>query len=91
MRDIRSDWYEPRNPDAHPRGRLVVRCMSPGCEHAALMDPRPIFGSRRDWPQEGHSTRFRCVCGGRESSVSYTANTAQANGTVSADVIRLWL
>jgi hypothetical protein len=91
MRDIRSDWYEQRDPDVHPRGRLVVRCMSPGCEHAALMDPRPIFGSRRDWPQEGHSTRFRCVCGGRESAVSYTANTAQANGPVTADVIRLWL
>lgn len=91
MRDIRSDWYEPRDPDAHPRGRLVVRCLSPGCRHAAIIDPRPIFGARRHWPVEGRSGRFRCRCGGRESQVSYTANTAQADGPVSPDTIRLWL
>jgi len=54
------------------------------------MDPRPVFGGRRNWPQEGRSTRFRCVCGGRESEVSYTANTAQADGPISLDAIRLW-
>ncbi|RYG11251.1 MAG: hypothetical protein EON96_15515 [Caulobacteraceae bacterium] len=91
MRDIRSDWYEPRNVDPYPKGRLIVRCLSPGCANAALMDPRPIFGVRRDWPLEGRSNRFRCVCGGREAEVSYTANTAQANGPVSPDTIRLWL
>lgn len=90
MRDIRSDWYEPRNPDAHPRGRLIVRCLSPNCSHAALLDPRPLFGSRGSWPAAGRSQRFRCVCGGRESEVSYTANTALSNGPISQDVIRLW-
>ena len=91
MRDIRSDWYETRNPDRHPRGRLVVRCLAPNCAHAAVIDPRTIFGSRREWPAEGRSQRFRCACGGRESMVSYTANTDQANGPVSQDIIRLWL
>ncbi len=73
------------------RGRMIVRCLSPGCVHVALMDARTLFGSTRDWPAAGTSQRFRCVCGGRESAVSYTANTAQANGPVTADVIRLWL
>lgn len=91
MRDIRSDWYEQRNPDPYPWGRLVVQCTLPGCSNAALIDPRSIFGVRRDWPPEGRSARFRCVCGGRESKVSYTANTNQANGPVSEDTIRLWL
>ncbi len=90
MRDIRSDWYEPRNPDANPRGRLIIRCLAPRCTHAALMDPRPVFGSRSNWPAAGRSHRFRCVCGGRESEVSYTANTALSNGPISQDVIRLW-
>ena len=91
MRDIRSDWYEPRNPDPYPRGRLVVSCTAPGCRHAAVIDPRMVFGSRRDWPLEGPSYRFRCECGGRESTVRYTANAEQPNGPVSPDVVRLWL
>lgn len=91
MRDIRSDWYEQRNPDRHPRGRLVVRCLTPGCSHAAVVDPRDVFASRREWPAEGRSQRFRCGCGGRESHVSYTANTSQANGSVSLETLRLWL
>jgi hypothetical protein len=91
MRDIRSDWYESRNPDAFPPGRLVVCCAAAGCGHAAVVDPRHHFRRKADWPEPGPSRRFRCVCGGRDSVVRYTANTRQANGPVSADVARCWL
>ena len=68
--------------------RLVVQCDRPGCGHAVLMDPRPIFGSR--YPAEGRSERFRCRCGSRETRLSYTRNTSQPNGPVPLDAIRLW-
>ncbi|WP_421729121.1 hypothetical protein [Brevundimonas sp.] len=35
--------------------RLIVQCDRPGCERAVLMDPRPLFGARRNWPAEGRS------------------------------------
>ncbi len=89
MRDIRDDFYEPRSL-GEPGARLVVACDARGCERAALMDPRPLFGARRFWPVTGRSNRFRCACGSRETQVSYTLNTAQKNGPVSRDAMRLW-
>ncbi|WGM31034.1 hypothetical protein [Brevundimonas sp. NIBR11] len=90
MRDIRNDFYEPRNL-GEPGARLVVACAAADCERAALMDPRPLFGARRFWPVSGRSERFRCACGSRETRISYTANTAQKDGPISMDAIRLWL
>lgn len=90
MRDIRNDFYEPRNT-GQPGARLVVACVARDCERAALMDPRPLFGARRYWPVAGRSERFRCACGSQETKVSYTANTAQENGPISKAVIQLWL
>ena len=90
MRDIRTDFYEPRNL-GEPGARLVVACAAKGCERATLMDPRPVFGSRRYWPVSGRSGRFRCTCGSRETQLSYTTNTAQQNGPISMDAMRLWL
>lgn len=92
MRDIRDDWYALRETPEPGRGpRMAVRCLAPGCDHASLMDPEPLFGVRRFWPTSGRSERFRCRCGGREAMVSYTSNTAQADGPISPDAIRLWL
>ena len=89
MRDIRTDFYEPRNRH-EPGARLVVVCVVSGCERGALMDPRPLFGARRFWPVTGRSERFRCRCGSRETTLSYTVNTAQRDGPMSKDAIRLW-
>lgn len=72
------------------RGRMIVRCLSPGCVHVALMDARTLFGSTRDWPSAGTSQRFRCVCGGRESRVSYAGETAPVEAPSSRDAIHLW-
>lgn len=72
------------------RGRMVVRCLSPGCVHVALMDARTLFGSTRDWPVAGTSQRFRCVCGGRESRISYPAETAPTESRDAPDAIHLW-
>jgi hypothetical protein len=95
MRDIRNDWhYDRRTPreDREPvvGARLIVACEARGCDHAVLMDPRPIFGARRFWPVAGRSERFRCRCGSRETTLSYTVNTAQRDGPMSKDAIRLW-
>lgn len=95
MRDIRLDWhFDDRRPreDRPPSVgvRLIVSCEAQACDHAALMDPRPLFGARRYWPVAGRSERFRCRCGSRETSLSYTANTAQTDGPMSKDAIRLW-
>ncbi|CAN5261896.1 hypothetical protein BH09PSE1_BH09PSE1_02670 [soil metagenome] len=98
MRDIRTDWHW-RDPadriareDIAPTvgARLIVSCEAGDCEHAVLMDPRPIFGARRYWPVEGRSERFRCRCGSRETTLSYTINTAQRDGPMSKAAIRLW-
>ena len=95
MRDIRQDWhYDRRIPreDREPAvgARLIVSCEARGCDHAVLMDPRPLFGARRFWPVTGRSERFRCRCGSRETTLSYTVNTAQRDGLMSKDAIRLW-
>ena len=92
MRDIRTDFFAPRDI-RQPRvgARLIVACVARGCERAALMDPRPLFGARRFWPVAGRSGRFRCACGSRETRISYTVNTAQQDGPISAEAIRLWL
>lgn len=98
MRDIRTDWHW-RDPadriareDIAPTvgARLIVSCEAQGCDHAVLMDPRPIFGARRYWPVAGRSERFRCGCGARETTLSYTINAAQRDGPMSKDAIRLW-
>ena len=70
--------------------RMVVRCDSPVCDHAVLMDPRPLFGRRRNWPCEGRSKRFRCRCGHRVTVVSFTRNSSQANGPVPPAALALW-
>lgn len=70
--------------------RLVVRCDSPVCDHAVLMDPGTIFGSRRYWPAIGQSYRFRCQCGHRVAQVSYTDNADQLEGPISSAALRLW-
>ena len=71
--------------------RLVVTCDRPPCEHAAIIDPRPLFGEGRQWPREGRSERFRCMgCGSRETKVRYTRNSAQPNGPISQAAIALW-
>jgi len=70
--------------------RLVVRCDSPLCDNAALMDPRPVFGAPRYWPARGPSYRFRCQCGHRVASVSYTDNADQAEGPISPAALKLW-
>lgn len=71
--------------------RLIVQCDRPGCDHAVLMEPRPLFGSPRYWPVEGRSSRFRCQCGHRETRLSYTRNEALTNGPISRHVINLWV
>ena len=72
------------------RGRMVVRCLSPGCVHVALMDARTMFGATRDWPTAGASQRFRCVCGGRESRISYAGESAPVEAQAAPDAIHLW-
>lgn len=73
-----------------PGQRLIVQCDSPACSHAAVMDPRPVFGSRCSWPCQGRSERFRCQCGSRVAVVSYTRNDCLPTGPVSRQVISLW-
>lgn len=70
--------------------RLAVRCDRPDCDHAVLMDPRPIFGTPRYWPAVGPSYRFRCQCGHRVARVSYTDNADQSEGPISAAALKLW-
>ena len=70
--------------------RLVVRCDRPNCGHAAIIDPRKVFGGGRDWPSEGRSRRFRCVCGSRESKVSYTNNADASDGPIGSAALALW-
>lgn len=76
-------------PDG-PGLRLVVQCDRPGCRHAVVMDPRPVFGRRCSWPAQGRSGRFRCQCGSRVAVISYTRNDCLPSGPVSRQVISLW-
>ena len=55
-----------------------------------MLDPRPLFGPRRNWPTEGRSGRFRCQCGHREAVVSYTRNASSNDGPISPAAIALW-
>jgi hypothetical protein len=70
--------------------RLVVRCDAPVCGRAALLDPRPLFGSARHWPAMGRSYRFRCQCGHRVAQVSYSNNADAAEGPISPAALKLW-
>lgn len=70
--------------------RLIVRCDLPGCDRAVLMDPRPLFGGRRNWPWEGRSERLRCQCGSRVAVVTYTRNSSQSDGPVPLAALALW-
>jgi hypothetical protein len=69
---------------------LIVRCMSPSCSHAAIVDPRRVFTSRKDWPAEGASTRFRCVCGSRQADVALTRRSDWQEGPANREVLALW-
>jgi hypothetical protein len=71
--------------------RLIVQCTMVGCNHAVLMDQRKVFGSAKDWPREGHSTRFRCQCGSRQTKLRYTRNEALSDGPISNSIINLWV
>lgn len=68
---------------------MVVSCDSRHCDHAVLMDPRPVFGAPRYWPSVGPSYRFRSQCGHRIARVSYTDNADQAEGSISAAALKL--
>ncbi len=81
----------PREVAVPARGhRLIVRCDRPGCDHATLLDPHPLFGARHNWPAEGRTARFRCCCGSREAVVSYTRNASSSDGPISLAAIALW-
>lgn len=69
---------------------MVVRCLAQGCGHAALIDQRRYFSSPRDWPREGPSTRFRCLCGGRQATVRYTRNADAGEGPIHPAALSLW-
>ncbi|RZJ47397.1 MAG: hypothetical protein EON87_00755 [Brevundimonas sp.] len=69
---------------------LVVRCAMPGCAHAAVLDPRPLFGAPRHWPAEGASSRFRCICGGRQATVSHTRRSVDRYGPIDRAALALW-
>mgnify|MGYP003574952391 CR=1 FL=1 len=70
---------------------LVVRCTMPGCSHAAVLDPRALFGlGRRTWPAAGASQRFRCVCGGRQATLDYPGRTADRYGPIDQASLALW-
>lgn len=84
--------YRPAREDLPQEGgpALIIRCAMPGCRHAALLDPRPLFGSRRNWPAPGASSRFRCVCGGRQATVTHTPRTVDRYGSIDEASLRLW-
>lgn len=69
---------------------LVVQCRLPGCARAALFDPRRLFGSKKDWPAEGLSTRFRCACGGGQAALSYSLRSGWREGPIDRASLALW-
>lgn len=69
---------------------LIVRCAMPGCTHAALLDPRILFGARRDWPVAGPTTRFRCLCGGRQATVGLARRPVERYGAIDRASLALW-
>lgn len=70
--------------------RLIVSCDQPNCDRAAVIDPRKLFGSPRDWPSRGASERFRCLCGSRQSRVDYTNNADVREGPIDRASLALW-
>ncbi len=76
---------------APPVGRrMIVRCLAKGCDHAALIDQRRYFSQPRDWPPEGPSNRFRCLCGSRQARVTYTRHCHASDGPLSPVALALW-
>ena len=69
---------------------MVVRCLAAGCDHAALIDQRRYFSNTHDWPAEGVSTRFRCVCGSRQARVQYTRHGEAGEGPIHPAALALW-
>lgn len=69
---------------------LVVQCRLPGCERAALFDPRRLFGGKGHWPAAGLSNRFRCACGGRQAAVSYSPRAGWREGPIDRASLALW-
>ena len=100
MYDITPERYERRGrvngavgqaAGFHVTGpQLVVTCESTACSHEVLVDPQPLFGSRRFWPVSGRSERFRCRCGSRETRLTYTAGVAGQDEAAGEGAIRLW-
>jgi hypothetical protein len=78
MRDIRLDWHFDDRLPREDRAPLVGARLIVSCEAGDY------------WPVAGRSERFRCRCGSRETTLSYTVNTAQSEGPMSKDAIRLW-
>ena len=85
---------EPRVPREHivpaVGRRLIVRCDQPNCDRAAIIDPRKVFGSAKDWPVRGASDRFRCLCGSRRSLIDYTHNADVQDGPIDRASLALW-
>lgn len=100
MHDIRIERYERRDrvigstipaSGIHVTGaQLIVSCEGAACSHEVLVDPQPLFGSRRFWPVSGRSERFRCRCGSRETRLRYTAGLAERDDVPGENPIRLW-
>ncbi|RZJ44533.1 MAG: hypothetical protein EON86_03160 [Brevundimonas sp.] len=69
---------------------LIVRCALPGCTHAAVLDPRPLFGARPNWPAAGETTRFRCRCGGRRAVIRHAGRPVDRYGPIDRASLALW-
>lgn len=78
--------------DLPPEGGpgLVVRCAMPGCARAAVLNPRDLFGAKHLWPAAGASSRFRCRCGGRQSTLSYPKRLVAHYGPIDRASLDLW-
>jgi hypothetical protein len=69
---------------------LVVRCQLQGCTRAALFDPHRLFGEKARWPAAGASERFRCTCGGRQVTLSYSPRSGWREGPIDRAALALW-
>ena len=58
-------------PDPEPPLRPHVRCLRPGCEWEALMEPGPRLGAGEAVPAAGLLRRFVCRYRARGASVSW--------------------
>lgn len=88
----REGEYKPAREDVAPTGgpAMAVICSEVGCARAALLDPREVFGARRDWPLAGPSSRFRCRCGGRRAVISYPKRPVDQYGPIDRVSLALW-